>query len=101
MKLFLAALVIAIMSTSSIASVPWKFRPPAVPLVTHDPYFSIWSMSDRLTDEWPKHWTGANHALFAAVKIDGKWHRLIGPKSATEKDIPALEQKNLVVLPTR
>src|SRR6185369_3966597 len=75
-----------------------SMRYPAVPLITHDPYFSIWSMSDRLTDDWPKHWTGAVNAISGMVRIDGVSFRIMGPSPRT---VPAMPQRSVVVTPTR
>lgn len=72
------------------------FRPPAIPLVTHDPYFSVWSFSDRLTDDWSRHWTGAIHAMCGMVRIDGKPYRFMGTQPA---DVPAMEQTRVEVGP--
>src|SRR3954462_6784238 len=73
-------------------------RPPAVPLVAHDPYFSIWSMSDRLTADNTKHWTGKPNTLAALARIDGKTFRVIG---RDPQRLPALDQTRMQVLPTR
>ena len=75
-----------------------KLNPPAVPLVAVDPYFSIWSQGDKLTDVDTTHWTGKAHRLTSLVRIDGKAFRVMGASPAT---VPALEQKSVNVLPTR
>jgi hypothetical protein len=72
--------------------------PPATPLVACDPYFSIWSQADKLTDTETTHWTGRPHRLSSLVRVDGKAYRVMGASPAS---VPALPQKSLTVLPTR
>ena len=77
-------------------------RPPAVPLVVCDPYFSVWSMSDQLTDEWTKHWTGTPHPMCGLLRIDSQSYRVMGAQPRRRRaDVPAMKQISLEVLPTR
>lgn len=79
------------------------FRPPAVPLIVHDPYFSIWSFNNRLTGGPTRHWTGTPQQIRSMVRIDGKPFRIIGsdPNRQADLQTPALDQTSLQVLPTR
>lgn len=95
----LPLLGLTLVATQSQAQAPDpRFRPPAVPLVTHDPYFSVWSTRDRLGEDWSRHWTGAIHAMCGMARIDGKPFRFLG---AAPQGIPELPQTSVQVLPTR
>ncbi len=69
-----------------------------MPLVAHDPYFSIWSMTDHLNGDGTKHWTGKPNTLTAYARIDGKTYRIMGRERQASAELP---QSRLEVTPTR
>jgi hypothetical protein len=93
-----AVLAATILAASAAGAAPDSFRPPAVPLVTSDPFLSIWSEADHLNDDATRHWTHREHSLVSLIRVDGKTYRLMGN---TPKTSPPLTQTALRVTPTR
>jgi len=74
------------------------FRPPSVPLVSVDPFFSVWSPADKLADATTVHWSEQAQPMSALLRVDGKAWRLMGTGPA---EAAALPQTGCVVLPLR
>lgn len=53
-------------------------RLPSVPLVSVDPYFSIWSPYDKLYQGSPTHWHNTPKPLNGVARVDGKAYRFMG-----------------------
>lgn len=55
-------------------------RAAAIPLITHDPYFSIWSDADCLYGKDPVHWSGARVRMKGYIKIEETLYCFLGDK---------------------
>ena len=67
-------------------------RPPAVPLVSVEPHFSLWSCADNLYDRETLHWTGARQPLSIFLDADGVTYRLCGVGDRKGLELPVLPQ---------
>lgn len=81
------------------------FLPRAIPLVTVDPYFNIWSFDDHLYDDAPRHWTGKRNAMTGAIRVDGTWLRFMGKLELNAENYymepEVIPQTEVEIRPTR
>ena len=66
-----------------------KLRAPSYPLITIDPFFSVWSPADKLTDADTEHWTSRPNVISGIANIDGNDYRFM---SKGDNTIPAMKQ---------
>jgi hypothetical protein len=69
--------------------------------MVNDPYFSVWSMNDKLTDGVTRHWSEAAQPLTGLVRIDGHVYRWMGtsPHVFGMGSVDAMEQTSLEITP--
>src|SRR5580704_15538698 len=100
---FIALLTTASLAPSCALAQPANgHRPPAAPLIANDPYFSVWSMADKLTDVPTKHWSEAAQPLTGLIRIDGRPFRWMGAQPRQRPGLPrmdAMQQDALEVTP--
>ncbi|WP_345329833.1 glutaminase family protein [Mucilaginibacter defluvii] len=96
-KISFRSIAVACLLSAGVAHAQDR-KAPSYPLVTHNPYFSIWSNTDKLTESSTNHWTGATQSLLGVVNVDGKFYRFLGQAADKYKTIlPASDEKGYSV----
>ncbi|MEO7216087.1 DUF4965 domain-containing protein [Mucilaginibacter sp.] len=89
------ALLCGILVSSTVPVLAQQDHAPAYPLITHNPYFSIWSTTDKLNESTTTHWTGKSQSLLGVLKVDGEYYRFMGQAAPHYKTVlPAADESS-------
>ena len=80
---FLAVLGVALTAGGA------TLRPPSVPIVSCDPYFSIWSGADAPNLADTEIWHGAKQPVSVEIELDGVRYRLLGKGHGGHSELSA------------
>ena len=68
-------------------------RAACIPIITHDPYFSIWSNADHLNEDDLVHWSGKKQTIRGYVKVNETTYCFMGKAG----EVPLIEQTEINV----
>lgn len=77
-----------------------RFRPAATPLITVDPFFSVWSADDALYGGKTEHWSGRPFPIMAGLYIDGRFYSMSAFDRNDKAIVNRIYQTGLEVTPT-
>ncbi|CAE8739618.1 unnamed protein product [Polarella glacialis] len=77
------------------------FRPPAIPLITTDPYMQTWLMGDTAMSDVVRHWDQRSKEMLGLLRVDGVTYRYLGAIVNHSHSFPAMLQDSVSVQPTR
>ncbi len=66
-------------------------RLPAIPLVTSDPYLSVWMPADTMTQTDSCHWSGPAKPIRGVLTVDGASCRFLGAGPEPEAELTELK----------
>jgi hypothetical protein len=93
----LSAVFIIILTALVYTSSAQVTKAPAYPLITHNPYFSLWSFTDKLNESTTKHWTGSNQSMVGLIKVDNQVYRFMGKEATTNENDKIILANQLAV----
>jgi hypothetical protein len=82
-------LTVLLLIAGAIPAFAQVHKVPSYPLITHNPYFSIWSNSDTINAVPTSHWTGAEQPILGLVSVDKQVYRFLGKEENLYKTIVA------------